>query len=98
MNPELIFSTLTEIFSSGFIAEGCKITCKEPIDIKVYKRPNNGWVEIDFGDNKPIVRYEKNFGFIKPRVSIPVIGITFKPDGGVLKLEGFFDIPFGYSK
>lgn len=98
MNIQLAFDIVTAIFTKeGYEANGCKIYSKDPIDIKIYKRPNNGWVEIDFVENKPVAVYQKSFGFIKPKISIPVIGITLKQNGGVLKLDGFIDIPFDYE-
>jgi hypothetical protein len=79
------------ISKDGYKVKNYTIHAKYPAVLKVHS-PDRDTVELDFIDNRPKVKVKKIF-----TISLTVIGITLHSDRGVIKINGFPDVPFDYS-
>ena len=86
------YEVLHQIISEdGYRVKKFNIHAKYPTVLKIHS-PDRYTIEIDFIDNMPVVKVKKLF-----TISIKVLGITLKEDGGVIRLESFPDVPSDYS-
>ena len=88
-----VYDVLTSLSSkNGFKADKYTIKAKSPVTAKVTSF-EDGSINIDFTDNKPVVIVRKII-----KISITVLGITLKEHGGVIRLDNFPDLPFDYGE
>ena len=88
-----VYDVLTSLSSkNGFKADKYTIKAKSPVISKITSL-EDGSIDIDFTDNKPVVIVRKII-----KISISVLGITLKEHGGVIRLDNFPDLPFDYEE
>lgn len=86
------FEYADKIFSDqGLALNGIVIQCSPETDFKVKK--NNKTISLLFSNNKPKIYVKKIIRF-----SLSLSGIHFSPNGGVLEIDNFPDIPFKYEE
>lgn len=91
-----LYEIILEINSErGFTKDGVTIKCRSPLTFTL--SVNEDQINLNFDDHKPEATFEKDLGFIKPSISVLVLGILLKKNSGVIKLKNFVDIPFNYE-
>ena len=87
------YEVLTQLSSSkGLKIDKYLLKAKLPLMVKL-SSTEDGEIEIDFIDNRPVVTVKKIF-----TIRIDVLGITLGESEGVVKLDGFPDMPFSYNE
>jgi|TARA_A100001037_G_scaffold41473_1_gene32570 hypothetical protein len=87
------FEVLQKLASEdGLKVDKYTIKGKYPAVIKV-SSPDRDTIEVDFIDNKPVVKVKKIF-----TITLDVLGLTLKQNRGIVKLDGFPDVPFDYEE
>jgi hypothetical protein len=87
-----VYDVLNSMSSKkGFKVDKFTITAKSPITARI--TTSDGQVSIDFLGNTPVVTVRKII-----KISISVLGITLMPNGGIIRLDNFPDMPFDYDE
>ena len=93
-----VYDVLTQIYSKdGYKADKYVIKAESP-SVSQVSYGSDGEIEIDFVDNAPVVEVKKIILWLHKTISITVLGIVLKKDGGIIKLHRFPDISFKYDK
>ena len=86
------YEVLQQLISKGgYKVKNYTIHAKYPTVLKIHS-PDRDTIELDFIDNKPKVKVKKLF-----TISLTVTGIILYSDKGVIKIDGFPDVPFDYN-
>ena len=87
-----VYNVLTQIYSNKGYKAGKYIIKADFPSVSKISLGHDGAIDIDFIDNAPVVKVKK---FIT--ITITVLGIVLKHDGGIIKLNKFPDISFKYN-
>lgn len=87
-----VYNVLAQIYSNKGYKAGKYIIKADLPSVSKISSGHDGAIEIDFIDNAPVVEVKKII-----TIRLTVLGIVFKRDEGIIRLNKFPDMSFKYS-